>query len=268
MICQSRWLTRFFLPIVLCTTLAACGAPLNDRLIGAPQSGTLTMTSALGAPPAARDAAPRAARAKASPELAKEIRSLESQSAPGNEGYRIGPQDVLEISVYQSADLTKAVQVAETGTINVPLLGDVQAGGLTARDLERSLRVKLGAKYFQNPQVTVFIKEYVSQRVIVEGYVRNPGVYPYRGPTSLMQLIASAGGLSELANASEVMVFRTVTGARQAARFDIDDIRAGRAENPPILQGDVVIVNASEANKIYQGVMKVLPLVGIFGVLL
>jgi polysaccharide export outer membrane protein len=224
------------------------------------------MTSALGAAPIASDVASHSI--KASPELATEIRSLESQSTPGSDGYRIGPQDVLEISVYQSADLTKLVQVAETGTINVPLLGDVQAGGLTARELENSLRAKLGEKYFQRPQVTVFIREYVSQRVVVEGAVRNPGVYPFRGPVSLLQLIASAGGVSDVADGSDVMVFRTAGGTRQAARFDIDEIKAGRAKNPAIMQGDIVIVNASGTKRLYQDMLKMVPLIGVFGMLL
>ena len=86
--------------------------------------------------------------------------------APGSEGYRIGPQDVLDISVYQAPDLTKSVQVAESGTINLPLVGDVRAGGVTARELEQDLKSKYGARYLQNPQVTVFVREYNSQRVV------------------------------------------------------------------------------------------------------
>jgi polysaccharide export outer membrane protein len=249
--------------------LAACGSSLNDSFTSSLQSEPST-TAGLGASPfqITTDEQPRPIKVKASPGLAKEIRSLESQSKPGGDGYRIGPQDVLDISVYQAPDLTKSVQVAETGTINLPLVGDVQAGGVSARDLERSLKAKLSEKYFQNPQVTVFIREYNSQRVTVEGSVKSPGVYPYRGPTSLLQLVATAGGLSEVADGSEVMVFRTATGAKQAAKFDIDEIKAGRAADPPIMQGDVVIVNASTGKKLYQDVMKALPLVGVFGLLL
>ena len=84
----------------------------------------------------------------------------------------------------------------------------------------------------------------------------------------MLELIAKAGGVSDVANGSDVMVFRTATGAKQAARFDVDEIKAGRATDPPIMQGDVVIVNASTGKKLYQDVMKVLPLVGVFGMLL
>lgn len=269
MIYRSRRLGSVLLTIAFGTMLAACGPSLSDSFTSSLQ-GEPSTTAGLGAPPfqTTTDEQPRPIKVKASPGLAKEIRSLESQNTPGSDGYRIGPQDVLNISVYQAPDLTKTVQVAETGTINLPLVGDVQASGLSARDLERSLKARLSEKYFQNPQVTVFIAEYNSQRVTVEGAIKGPGVYPYRGPTTLLELIAKAGGVSDVANGSDVMVFRTATGAKQAARFDVDEIKAGRATDPPIMQGDVVIVNASTGKKLYQDVMKVLPLVGVFGMLL
>lgn len=269
---RSRWLANCLLSAAVVVTLSACGSSQNVSLTSSLQSGP-AMTTAFASPSVATYTAPSPMRSqtvltKSSLGLAKEVRSLESQSTPGSDGYRIGPQDVLEISVYQAADMTKSVQVAETGTINLPLLGDVKAGGLTARELEGALRASLGQKYFQRPQVTVFIKEHVSQRVIVDGYVRNPGVYPYRGPVSLLQLVATAGGVSDLANESDVMVFRTSAGVKQAARFDIEEIKAGRAVDPSIMQGDIVIVNASGAKKLYQDMMKALPLVGIFGMIL
>ena len=181
---------------------------------------------------------------------------------------RIGPQDVLDVTVYQAPDLAKTVQVAESGTINLPLVGDVQAAGVTAQELERTLKSKLGGKYLQNPQVTVFVKEYNSQRVTLEGAISRPGVYPYRGPITLLQLVATAGGLNDVANGSEVLVFRTSTGARQAAKFDVDEIKAGRAVDPPIIQGDVVIVGTSTGKKLYNDIIKSLPMIGAFGLLL
>jgi polysaccharide export outer membrane protein len=245
--------------------LAGCGAGLGDGTTSSVQTEPMA-TAGLGAPsvtPADPDR-----KAKLSPNAVKQVRSLERLSTPGSEGYRIGPQDVLDISVYQAPDLAKTVQVAETGTINLPLVGDIRAGGVTAQELERALKTKLSAKYFQNPQVTVFVKEYNSQRVTVEGSVQKPGVYPYRGPVSLLQLIATAGGMNDVADGSDVMVFRTATGARQAAKFDVDAIKAGTAADPPIVQGDVVIVNSSTGKKFYQDILKTLPLVGVFGMLL
>jgi polysaccharide export outer membrane protein len=265
------WLIRALLMIGIGLSVASCGAELGETTTSSVQSDPIGSTAGLGVPPQSQSVRPISARpikASATPELAKQVRSLEGISTPGSDGYRIGPQDVLDISVYQAADLAKTVQVAETGTINLPLVGDIQAGGVTARELERSLKAQLKKTYFQDPQVTVFVKEYNSQRVTLEGAISKPGVYPYRGPTTLLQLIATAGGLNDIADGADVMVFRTSTGARQAAKFDVDAIKAGRAVDPPIIQGDVVIVNASSGKKFYQDILKTLPMVGVFGLLL
>ena len=100
----------------------------------------------------------------------------------------------MDVSVFKVPELSKSVQVADTGTINLPLVGEVPAAGKTAQEVEQDLTKKLGAKYLQNPQVTVFVKEYNSQRVTIEGAVKKPGVYPVRGKTSLLQFIAMAEG--------------------------------------------------------------------------
>ena len=112
-------------------------------------------------------------------------------------GYKIGAMDVLDISVFQVPELTKSVQVADTGTINLPLVGEVAVVGKTAQQVERELTTKLGAKYLQNPQVTVFVKEYNSHQVTIQGEIKKPGVFPLKGPTSLLQLVALAGGFED-----------------------------------------------------------------------
>ena len=131
-------------------------------------------------------------------------------STPGNQAYRIGPLDVLDISVFQAPGLTKTVEVADNGTINLPLLGETPAAGKTAQELERDLNSKLGAKYLQNPQVTVKVKEFNSSRVTVTGAVKNPGVFPYKGET-LLQFVTMAGGLAPESN-SMVLVLRQNNG--------------------------------------------------------
>jgi polysaccharide biosynthesis/export protein len=88
---------------------------------------------------------------------------------PGNPAYKIGSQDVIEISVFKVPDLSRVVQVADDGKVNLPLIGDVMAAGKTAQDVERKLVKRYGQKYLKSPQVTVSVKEYNSQRVTVEG---------------------------------------------------------------------------------------------------
>lgn len=182
-----------------------------------------------------------------------------ASTTPGNSGYKIGPQDVLDITVFKAPDLSKSVQVAETGTINLPLVGEVRAAGKTAAEVERDLEAKLGAKYLKSPQVTVFVKEYNSQRVTVEGAVKKPGVYPIHGRNLLLESIAMAEGLDRETASSSVVVFRTTDGVRSAPRFDIDDIRSGKSEDPQVQQGDIIMVEESTAKTAFQTFTKVAP---------
>jgi polysaccharide export outer membrane protein len=252
---------------------AGCGASLNDvnasAEIGGQSGAALGVASGAQVPSSATVSAPReatgdpatAAKAVRSPKTAN---SILAAATPGADGYKIGPQDVLNISVFRVSELNKTVQVAEAGTVNLPLVGDIPAAGMTAKDLEQSLTKILGSKYLQNPQVTVFIQEYNSQRVTVEGAVEKPGVYPYRGRISLLQLVATSGGFKDVANTTDVVVFRTTDGKRQAARFNVDEIKAGRGTDPLIMQGDVVVVTPSTAKAMYQDFLKALPVLGFF----
>jgi len=229
--------------LLVCTgVLAGCGASLNSEL----ESGLVTNSLAaeqkagIGVPP------PSISESRSeSASVATVAESFTSVATPGNTAYKIGPQDVLEISVFKVPELSRSVQVADRGTINLPLVGEVPAAGKTAREIERDLTAKLGAEYLQSPQVTVYVKEYNSQRVTIEGAVKKPGVYPIRGKTSLLQFVAIAEGLDPAADTSGVVVFRQANGKRSAAKFDIDEIRAGLAEDPAIKQGDVIVVSHS-----------------------
>lgn len=189
-----------------------------------------------------------------------------SVGAPGSAGYKIGPQDVIDISVFKVPELSKSVQVSEAGTVNLPLLGEVYATNKTPRDLEKDLTSQLGKKYLQNPQVSVFVKEYNSQRITVDGAVKRPGVFPMQGGISLLQAVALAQGLEDVSDET-VLVFRGQNGQRQAARFDISEIRAGDAKDPQLLAGDVIIARTSDLKKGFNGFMKVLPLAGVFALL-
>ena len=184
---------------------------------------------------------------------------LTSGGTPGNAGYKIGPADVLDISVFKVPELARTVLVDDIGTINLPLLGDVPAAGRTTRELERDLAKKLGAKYLQSPQVTVAIKEYNSQRVTVEGAVKTPGVHALKGKTSLLQLVAMSGGLDSATSDSTVVIFRHTDGKRYAAKFDLGAIKKGEAQDPPILPGDVVVANSSALKAAWGDFLKALP---------
>ena len=104
----------------------------------------------------------------------------------------------------------------------------------------------------------MFVKEYNSQRVTIEGAVKKPGVYPVRGKTSLLQSIAMAEGLDEAAQ-DEIVVFRQVNGKRVAGKFDVAAIRAGSAEDPAIRNGDVIVVGHSGMKAAWQNFLKAIP---------
>lgn len=178
----------------------------------------------------------------------------------GSNTYMIGPMDVLDISVFKVPDLTKTVQVGDDGTINYPLLGDVPVAGKTAHQIEHELQAKLGAKYVRSPQVSVYVKESNSQRVTVEGSVKTSGVFPIKGRTTLMQVMAMAGGVNMDTDSGQVVVFRTINGVRSAARFDLDAINAGSANDPELQAGDVVVVDTSSTKLALSNVLKVVPL--------
>ena len=238
--------------------LAGCGASLVSSGV---QSGLTAQEHKTGAlaPPGEDN------KAQATPQhLPRAAEVFAAAGTPGSAAYKIGPQDVLEISVFKVPDLSRSVQVADVGTVNLPLVGEVQAVGRTARELELDLAKKLGAKYLQSPQVTVYVKEFNSRRVTIDGSVKKPGVYPIRGRTTLVQFIAMAEGLTELAASDSIAVFRTVDGQRSAAKFDLEEIRSGNAEDPVIEEGDVIVVSQSATKTAFQNFLKAFPLTSAF----
>ena len=111
--------------------------------------------------------------------------------------YKIGPEDLLEISVFEEEKLNKTVRVSSQGNISLPLLGTIRVKGLTASELEKEVRELLAEKYLQNPNVSVFIKEYRSQRITVIGAVDKPGPYDVTGQKTILAVLGMAGGLKE-----------------------------------------------------------------------
>jgi polysaccharide export outer membrane protein len=159
--------------------------------------------------------------------------------------YRIGAQDLLEIQVFGVDNLRRDVRVNSRGAISLPLVGTVMVGGLTGEEAETLIAQKYEKDFLQDPQVSVFIKEYTSQRITLEGAVAKPGIYPIRGETSLMQAIAIAGGQGALSDLHEVMVYRREGADRKIYQYDLDKIRNGEAEDPSIVNDDVIVVKRS-----------------------
>ena len=182
----------------------------------------------------------------------------------GETNYRLGAQDLLEIAVFGVPELSRTVRVNSNGQISLPLVGAIRAGGRTVPELEKDIGESLAKNYLQNPQVTVFVKEYASQRITLEGSFKRPGIYPLTGKTSLLQAVAIGGGFSDLAEPNEVLVFRQVNGKKMGAVFDIQAIRKGEAEDPLVYGDDIVVVSNAAGKSAYQNFLKSLPIVGLF----
>lgn len=247
---------------MIAALLAACGGSSVDGFSSG-LSKTSTPPGALRTASIGGHGSGVHANATAS-DASRAVARFTSAADPGNTAYKIGPQDVISVSVFKVPDLTRTVQVADTGTVNLPLVGEIPAAGKTAQELERDLTARLGAEYLQNPQVTIFVKEYNSQRVTIEGSVKKPGVYPIRGNTSLLQFIAIAGGFEKTSDTSNVVVFRTTQGKKTAARFNLDAIRGGQASDPIIREGDVIVVHASQLKTAWDNIIKALPVASMF----
>ena len=172
----------------------------------------------------------------------------------------IGPEDKLRIRVFEVKDLSfDDEQVDASGDIELPLIGKVTAAGLTAAQLQREIAQRLGERYLQSPQVSVSVTEGASQKVTVEGEVKNPGVFQIKGRTTLMQAVAMAGGPDDEADLRKVAVIRVQNGVRRAATCDYDAIRKGRAPDPLIEGNDEVVIASSASKALWSNLMKNLP---------
>ena len=179
---------------------------------------------------------------------------------PGPErAYRIGPYDLLKVQVFRVDALSSEVRVDDAGLVVMPLIGAVKVGGLTPAEAEQDIAHKLGQSYLQNPQVRIFVSEYASQKVTVIGRVKKPGVFPVGGKTTLMQAIALAGGLDDVAKKDEIVVFRKQpTGSVNAYVVNMEAIEEGALADPVIVGDDRIVVPKSGAAVFRQTVNNIL----------
>jgi len=184
--------------------------------------------------------------------------------APLGSGYKISPLDTLTIKVFKMPDLSGDFEVDLTGQISIPLIGSVTATDFTTAQLDEQLTTKLGAKYLENPDVSVGVKSSTSRSVTVDGAVVKAGGFPVLGQVSLMQAVAQAGGATQEANLRRVAIFRQIGGKRQAAAFDLASIRRGEMEDPPVYAGDIIIVDGSSIKALQKSLLNSLPIANMF----
>ncbi len=190
---------------------------------------------------------PTAAFAQSSPATAP------SYSPPGE--YIVGPQDVLEVTVFGDEDMSGKFTIEADGTFQFPLIGRIRGAGLTLRSIERELHTRLADGYLQNPQVSVAVGQFRSQRVFIVGEVGRPGTYPLTAQMSLIEAIATAGSASGTAAGHVVIIRGSRPGDESDAQSDAEVLHAdlgafqsgSMARNIILRDGDVVVVPRAES---------------------
>jgi polysaccharide biosynthesis/export protein len=174
--------------------------------------------------------------------------------------YLIGPFDKLTIDVFGIEDLSKKeVQADASGRISFPLAGIIEAAGKTPGELEAVIEDKLRNRFVRDPQVTVNLKETVSQVITVDGNVKEPGLYPVIGRMTLMRAVATAKGTAEFAKLDDVVIFRTVKKQQMAAIYNLKAIRRGTYADPEVFANDVVVVGDSASQRLLKSALTVFP---------
>lgn len=170
---------------------------------------------------------------------------MEKSSLTVTADYIIGPEDVLDITVWKNVDLSKTVQVRPDGRISLPLIGDVIAVGRTSAQLTDDIGARLKA-YMENPTISIVVKEVNSYAIFVLGEVARPGRYPLKSKTTLLQAVTLAGGFTAVASRNKIVVFRFAKDGEPLTKIkaNYDDIvlRDGTNQNIELKPGDTIVV--------------------------
>jgi polysaccharide export outer membrane protein len=174
--------------------------------------------------------------------------------------YVVGAQDVLTITSYDQADLSGKFTVETDGTFTFPMIGRVKAGGMTLRQVEGQVKKQLKDEgFFNNPQITVSVDQYKSQKIFVVGEVRTPGSYPLSGDMNLVEALARAGSTLPTASGEVVIVHPRIghasgpvlpnqESADNVVRIDIRDLQNGSlSQNAALRDGDTIFVPRAES---------------------
>ena len=175
------------------------------------------------------------------------VPAADSNAAPvaatADPTYRIGAEDMLDISVWKEPDVSRAVPVRPDGRISLPLINDVQAAGLTPQQLAASVTEKL-RKYLNDPQVTVIVTAMNSQRVFVVGEVLRAGAFPLLPGMTVLQALSSAGGFTTFADVKKIHVVRLHDGKHAELPFNYREVLKGDnpEQNIRLEPGDTIVV--------------------------
>jgi polysaccharide export outer membrane protein len=165
-----------------------------------------------------------------------------ASAPPAITDYVIGPEDLLQITVWKNESLSRELAVRPDGKISMPLLHDIQAAGLTPMQLQEKLSTALG-EFMPNPEVSVTVTDVRSYRISVLGEVVKPGVLQLKSDTTVLEAIALAGGFRDFASPSKIVIFRKNGNGTEKLRFNYNRaVGAAAEENLSLRSGDVVVV--------------------------
>ncbi|MDP1948341.1 MAG: polysaccharide biosynthesis/export family protein [Nitrospirota bacterium] len=174
--------------------------------------------------------------------------ALEEIGRPLPKDFLLGPEDVVEVTVWRNQDLSRTVVVRPDGMISLPLIGDVQASGLTASGVSEKISKRL-SEYKENPSVSVSVKEINSYSIFVVGEFVRPGKYSLKSYTTVLQAVSLAGGFNQYASKNRMAVMRSIrpgSADERQVRIPVryDDLVMGKGEvgNFRLLSGDTIVV--------------------------
>jgi len=224
-------------------TAAAAAVALTCCLLHAQAKPTVAMVGSFNAPLSTPEAPVGTSFETKSGDTA--LARPDSRVAPSVDAhYRIGADDVLTVNVWHEPEVSRNVPVRPDGKISLPLVGDVQAAGLTPTELKTALESRF-TKFLTNPDVSVIVAEIRSQRINVLGQVFRPGTYALIPPMNVIDAVATAGGLREFAKANKIYVLRTLPN-RQVERIKVqykNVLKGKRGSEDVVLQTrDTVVV--------------------------
>jgi len=239
---------RFAAMTLVCASMAFAADLLaqNPQTPAKPQP---VPTSGTVPPAPAEDPAAPAAPATAKPAAApgaaewRAPRPADPRSVEMSAAYQIGPEDLLDISVWKNVELSRVVPVRPDGKVSLPLVNDIQAAGLTPGELRDQITTKL-AEYIPAPEVSVMVREVHSRKVAVVGAVKMPGRYEMKSPMTVLEAIALAQGLTDFASRDRIVVLREVNGKTTQIPFNYRKIGDDGApqQNFFLRAGDIVVV--------------------------
>jgi polysaccharide export outer membrane protein len=158
----------------------------------------------------------------------------------------LGPGDVIEVRIFNEPELSGTHQVQANGTVRLPLVGVVQAAGLTSDELTLRIEVKYNEKYLTNADVSIIIREFTSRKVYVLGQVAKPGPYQFEGKMTVLAAIAQAGGTTKTADSNRTLLTRDDAQGKQVRVIvEVSQIERGAAADVQLVPGDIIYVPES-----------------------